>query len=175
MLEREYSESKKFSCTISEIQNYVNLIEQDKKGYSLRLSGPDEGTLYDNYAMLFYGPSDGKKVLVPVTTEEKDKVEITSMIRDLSNPEEFDFSSIERINIDEKTRNQLMFDCVFSHVPIAMIAFGESEKTKQRSAVLYVIGNNSPQEIYTIIWHTADAFVGENRLRNILPDEGQCS
>jgi len=48
-----------------------------------------------------------------------------------------------------------MFDCVFSHVPIAMIAFGESEKTKQRSAVLYVIGNNSPQEIYTIIWHTS--------------------
>lgn len=173
MLEKERPESKRFSHVISNVQEYIDLIGKDGKGCSIRLSGPREDIFCRSYAMLFFDLSKGKRILVPISSEKRKEIEIFNMVRNLKSPDRFDFSSMPKINMDRDVRKQLMFDCFFSNLPIAIIAFGKSKETKQESAALYVTGDNSPQEIYTIIRCIAVSYVVQHDPNIAPPRKGE--
>jgi hypothetical protein len=174
MPEKEKPESKKFLCQMPDIQEYMDLIENEKKGLTIPLLGTtDENIYYNEYAMLLFNLPDEKFILETSTNTKKNRLEICSMVADLINPEYYDFSSVGILEIDKELRCKLMSDCVFLSVPIAMIALGESEITKQKMADLYVLGDNSPEEVYASIWNYANDSLRGNNSTDFSPNNGQ--
>jgi hypothetical protein len=173
MPEREKPKPKKFSYQMDEIQQYIDSIEKDGKGYAIQLFGPPENAFYDSFALLFFDNFDGGRMLIPVPTGKMKDEEIVFTIMDMKKPEDIDLPSEKLININEEQRCKLMSDCVFLNFPIAMIAFGESEKTRQKSAVLYVLGDNSPKEVYASMRDCANNSLKGESSGDFFPNNGQ--